>query len=333
MPGHGPREESTSFARLSRACASLVLAACVIVALPGPAAHAYAFKRTLSRGDRGGDVRALEIRVVGWFPRRVKRRLIVNRVFGYRTVRAVKAFQRHYGLTADGIAGPQTFRALNRLEDRNGSTDHFNYSEFTQNRNRACSARANAYAGTFRGGMTSPRRTRKNVRRLMWRLEALRAKARNNPVGINSGFRSIPYNRCIGGAQASQHLYGTAADNRVARVDNHTARVVARGSQVHGIACYSSTSHNHFDIRIENRDARSTQYWWWPRRDRYGRDLTSNRRLCWGERRRTSSARTSAATLRMVTGAVMGAGSLVPSLEEIEAFERAGEPPDLRGAD
>ncbi|MGH2811923.1 MAG: hypothetical protein ACRDI1_04335 [Actinomycetota bacterium] len=96
---------------------------------------------------------------------------------------------------------------------------------------------------------------------------------------------------------------------------------------MHGIECYSSTSHNHFDIRMENRDQKSTRFWWWPKRDRRGRDLDSGGGLCWGERRRTvTAARTAAA-------AAPRTASPVPSVEEIEAFERAGEPDDLNGAD
>lgn len=261
------------------------VAACLAVTLMLEQASAYKFRRVLSRGDRGKAVKALEIRVVGWFPEVARTRLKVNRAFGRRTVRAVKASQRHYNLAVDGVAGPQTFGRLNRLQDRNGSTAHFNFSEFQQHRNPSCSRKANRSAGTFRGGRVGRRLVRRNVKRLMWRLEAIRAKGNGRPVTVGSGFRSVAYNRCIGGGSLSQHLYGTAADIKIAHMRGRRERTLARGSQIHGIECYANLVHNHLDIRIENRKLNDYRFWYWPERDRRGRDLTSNSRLCHGERR------------------------------------------------
>ncbi|MGH2735679.1 MAG: D-Ala-D-Ala carboxypeptidase family metallohydrolase [Actinomycetota bacterium] len=262
------------------------MAIAILVCLPASSALAYDFDRTLSRGARGRDVRALEIRVAGWYPRAAKRRLHVNRRFGRRTTRAVKAYQRHYGLAVDGIAGPQTFRSLRRLQDRDGSTAHFRWSEFEQHRNASCSRRANSYAGGFRGGRVGPTRVKRNVRRVMWRLEAVRAKGRSRPIEIVSGFRSVAYNRCISGATRSQHLYGTGVDVRMLRASASRLRRLARRSQIHGIECYASASHSHFDLRIENRALRGERYWWWPERDRYGRELSSDGSVCRGEKKR-----------------------------------------------
>ena len=287
----------------------------------------------LEPGASGRAVKRLQVRVAGWFPgSKRKVHFALDGVYGSQTVRAVKAMQRHYGLVADGIAGRATMRLLRRLRDKDGSTAHFDWSEFHQNRNRACSSRANAYAGTFGGGMVSARRARRNVRRLMWRLEAVRAKGGGRAVGINSGFRSVPYNDCIGGARASQHLYGTAADNRMADVTNRRERRLAKRSEMHGIGCYSSLSHNHFDIRIDNRALPSSRFWWWPERDRKGRDLDSNGRPCWGERKRRRSGRTRAPAAD-ARAAGPGAASLVPSPAEVRAFAAAGEPRDLGAAD
>jgi zinc D-Ala-D-Ala carboxypeptidase len=254
----------------------------------------------------------------------------------------MKAFEAGYGRPVNGIASRKDLRILNWLQDRNGSTKHFDYREFVQNRSTSCSSRANAYARTFSGGMVSPRRVKRNIKRLMWRLEAVRRKGGRKPIGINSGFRSVAYNNCIGGARASQHLYGTAADNRMVGVRNRTERNIAKRSQIHGIACYSSVSHNHFDLRIENKDLRSGRFWWWPRKDRRGRDLTKEGHPCWGQRARRM-ARASATDLipRSTTSSVLddvrvgaaGAGSLVPNLQEIKLFESAGEVEDLKGLD
>jgi hypothetical protein len=133
-------------------------------------------------------------------------------------------------------------------------------------------------------------------------------------------------------------MYGTAADNRVAEVSNRRARTVAKGSQVHGIGCYARLSHNHFDLRMDNKDLKSTRAFWWPERDRRGRDLDENSRPCWGEQARNSPASSVAATTRAgviqaVAAALPGAGSLIPSTAEIDAFESAGEPADLGEAD
>lgn len=314
-----------------RAALVATLAACSV--LVAPAAGAYEFSRSLERGDEGPDVRALQMRVAGWFPRDDQTAMGIDGVFGRKTARAVKAFQRSRKMTADGVAGEAVFAALAGLEDEDGSTAHFDWSEFVQNENRGCSAQANAYAGTFGGGPVAPKIVKRNVRRLMWRLEALRSKAGGTPIGINSGFRSIAYNDCIGGARASQHLYGTAADNRVAEVDNHTSRELAMTSQFSGVGCYSSLSHNHLDIRVENAASGTTRFWWWPKSDSKGRHIADDGLPCWGEGAKALAARSTALVVRGVAAAVPGAGSLLPSGAEIEAFEGAGEPDDLHGAD
>ena len=174
----------------------------------------------------------------------------------------------------------------------------------------------------------------------MWRLEAVRRKGGGRPIGINSGFRSVAYNNCIAGARASQHLYGTAADNRMVGVGNRREREIAKRSQIHGIACYSSLSHNHFDLRIENKELRAGRFWWWPRRDRRGWDLTEGGSPCWGQGRSVRASgsaliprSTTTSVLHDVRRGVAGAGSLVPSLQEIELFEFAGEGEDLGGQD
>lgn len=291
------------------------------------AAGAVDWLRRLTKRDHGRIVKKLQLRVAGWFPARDRTRFHIDGTYGKQTAKAVERFEKHYGIPRpNGKAGPGTFAILERLENKDGSTRHFDWSEFTQHSNSGCSAQANAYAGTFNGGRVSPKRTKRNVRRLMWRLEAVRAKAGGEPVGINSGFRSVTYNSCIGGASASQHLYGTAADNRVAGITNSKARRIARRSQVSGIGCYSNTTHNHFDLRLENRDLPSARTWWWPEKDSRGRELDESGRPCWGE----SSGSTPAAS---ADAGVLGPVSLIPSAAEVRAFEEAGEPADLAGTD
>ncbi len=303
----------------------LAIAGLLVVASP---AHAYKWTRPLTQGDSGPDVKALQTRVAGWFPRSVQKKFPIDGIYSLRTANAVKAFQAFFGLTADGVAGQETLDFLNTFEDPNGSTIHFDFKEFVQHQNSHCSAQANAYSGTFNGGMVSKWTVRRNVKRVMWRLEAIRAKGGGKTIGINSGFRSVPYNDCIGGARSSQHMYGTAADNRMAETDNRLERDLARGSQVHGIGCYASLSHNHFDLRIDNSDLPGSQFWWWPERDESGRDLDESSKPCWGQEEKSAPGGSSEKA-----PFAPGMGSLVPSVFEILRFAAAGEPSDLGGAD
>jgi hypothetical protein len=317
-----------------RVVGAAVVAGLALQAIASPAA-AYDWNRRLHRGMRGKDVKALQVRVVGWYRGVNKHKFAIDGAYGDQTAKAVKRFERTQGLAhPNGRASKATYKKLNWLADRDGSTEHFAWSEFSQNRNQSCSSGANAYAGTFGGGLTSPRRTKKHVKKLMWRFEAVRRKGGRNPMGINSGFRSVPYNDCIGGASRSQHLYGTAADTRVAAITNSKARKIARHSQLSGIACYSNTTHNHFDIRLENKAYPGGRTWWWPRKDSRGRELDDSGRPCWGESASAAAAAsTTPSVLDAVAEAIPGMGSLVPTAAEVEAFEAAGEPDDLGIAD
>lgn len=329
-----------SFEKAWRA-ARIVISTAVIIAVAAPGAQAKGFDRRLKPGTKGPDVGALQVRLAGWYPGNAQETFRIDGSYGGQTRTAMMAFEAGYGRPVNGIASKADLRILTNLQDGDGSTKHFDYSEFDQNRSSSCSSRANSYAGTFSGGMSPPQRVKRNVKRLMWRLEAVRKKGGSKPIGINSGFRSASYNDCIGGARASQHLYGTAADNRMVGVDNRTERNIAKRSQIHGIGCYSSLSHNHFDLRIENRDLQGGHFWWWPSKDRQGRELADDGRPCWGEKARgaASGARitlartTNSAVLHDVRLGVTGAGSLVPTLEEIELFETSGEAEDLGGLD
>jgi zinc D-Ala-D-Ala carboxypeptidase len=296
--------------RWTALCGALSL----LLLFPGPAA-AYEFKRTLKEGMSGQDVKIFQIRMAGWFPRSDKTYFELDGKFGPSTTEAVRSFEKFYGLSVDGVAGDEVFEIIDELEDDDGSTLHFAWSEFKQKSQGNCSAGANAYAGTFDGGMASPKRVKLNVKRVMWRLEAVRTKAGGQPIGINSGFRSKAYNDCIGGAGVSQHMYGTAADNRIAGTSNRQARNLAKASQLHGIGCYSKLAHNHFDVRIDNQELHSQQNWWWPDRDSAGRDLDESGTPCWGEKGHKRSA------------------NEILSPEAVAIFAALGEVADLAGAD
>lgn len=69
--------------------------------------------RTLRKGDKGEDVRALqrELNARGYDSGEA------DGIFGKATEAAVRAYQKANGLTADGIAGKQTYAALDRREE------------------------------------------------------------------------------------------------------------------------------------------------------------------------------------------------------------------------
>jgi zinc D-Ala-D-Ala carboxypeptidase len=90
------------------------------IAVAGPASAAadgcFNFSRTLKQGMTGADVTQLQIRVGGWVTRNEV--LSIDGDFGPATKAAVTRFQAAYGLTADGIAGPQTLGFIvNNLQD------------------------------------------------------------------------------------------------------------------------------------------------------------------------------------------------------------------------
>lgn len=212
-------------------------------------AAAYGWTRTLRQGDSGADVRELQIRVAGWAAASASQTYVsVDGQFGPGTDAAVRRFQSAYGLGSDGIVGPATHNVLNSLEKSDGSTAHFSFSEFHSKDGSG-----------FSGGNVGATTVKENVRRLMYKLEALRKKAGGSGVTINSGFRSINHNRSVGGASNSQHTYGIAADIVVSGKSVSQVNSIARTCGFSGIILYSSF--NHVDSRIEY--PYGTQGWYW----------------------------------------------------------------------
>lgn len=74
--------------------------------------------RTLAMGDTGDDVKQLQLALIalGYSCGRWG----ADGEFGKATRSAVRAFQTDAGLAADGVAGPQTFKAINALLPESG---------------------------------------------------------------------------------------------------------------------------------------------------------------------------------------------------------------------
>ncbi len=172
----------------------------LMTATPASADGCYTWGRTLSRGTSGSDVTQLQIRVAGWVA--YGENLALDGSFGPATEAAVKRFQSAYGLSADGIAGPNTYNMIYSLQDDDCTPIHFSHSEF----NYSCGER------DYTGGAVSEATARENTKRVMWQLEAERKKLGSQSIQITSGFRSYSCNSSVGGSSNSNHLYGTAAD-------------------------------------------------------------------------------------------------------------------------
>ncbi|NOK57924.1 MAG: DUF882 domain-containing protein [Chloroflexi bacterium AL-W] len=236
-------------ARLLRLVVALVLLASVVASTAQPT-YAYNWPPVLYRGMQGSAVKELQIRIAGWAADSPSRTFLeLDGDFGSQTEAAVRRFQRAYGLQVDGRVGPQTQAQLNRMEESDRSTINFDWSEFYSKDGSG-----------FRGGKVSEATVRENIRRLMWKLEALRKKAGNNSVNINSGFRSIAHNSRVGGSSNSQHMYGLAADIRVTGQSPSQVQSYAKTCGFSGIIRYSTFVH--VDSRIEY--PYGSQQWWWP---------------------------------------------------------------------
>ena len=118
---------------------------------------------------------------------------------------ATKAFQKDFGLTADGICGKDTEKALThavcygmptKKETATGwdGIKHFKKSEFACKCGKYC----NGYPEDIDLKMVK-------------HADAIRERL-GKPISINSGLRCKTHNANVGGVSNSQHLYGTAAD-------------------------------------------------------------------------------------------------------------------------
>jgi zinc D-Ala-D-Ala carboxypeptidase len=184
------------------AVAALSLATTVVgvgaLAKPASADECWTWGRTLSQGMSGEDVRQLQVRVSGYPGFGAV--LALDGDFGPSTSAAVIRFQQAWGLSPDGVAGPQTYSKIYEIQNPDCSTLHFSWGELNQ-----CNT-------DWSGGAVSAQTARFNAMVNMWKLEALRKDLGGPQLIVTSGFRSYACNSAVGGSSTSRHLYGDAAD-------------------------------------------------------------------------------------------------------------------------
>jgi zinc D-Ala-D-Ala carboxypeptidase len=165
---------------------------------PAYADACYTWNRSLSQGATGEDVRQLQIRLSG-YPA-YGQVLALDGSFGPATRDALVRFQRAYGLTADGVAGPQTYSKIYALQKDDCTPLNFSYAELNK-----CNT-------TWSGGAVSAAQAKANALVSMWKLQALRHALGDQSIRVTSGFRSVSCNNAVGGASNSRHLYGDGVD-------------------------------------------------------------------------------------------------------------------------
>ncbi|KUJ64531.1 peptidase M15 [Streptomyces albus subsp. albus] len=237
------------FRRVLRSLLSIVMLAAGltfgVVATAGTAQadDCYTWGRTLSQGMSGSDVAQLQIRV-GGYPG-YGAALAVDGDYGPATAAAVKRFQSAYGLTADGVAGSQTFNKIYALQDADCTPAHFSYAELNH-----CNS-------DWSGGAVGAATAKENARRTMWKLEAMRHALGDQPITVTSGFRSYACNDAVGGASDSRHLYGDAAD---LASGPHSLCALAKQARYHGFRGILGPGYPGHDDHT-HVDHRSSQYW------------------------------------------------------------------------
>ncbi|EHR48978.1 putative peptidoglycan-binding domain-containing protein [Saccharomonospora marina XMU15] len=215
----------------------------VVTAAPAKADGCYTWNRTLSQGASGEDVRQLQIRVAG-YPG-YGSVLALDGSYGPATKAAVTRFQQAYGLSADGVAGPQTFNKIYALQDDDCTPVNFSYGELNN-----CNS-------NWSGGAVGASTAKANALVSMWKLQAMRHALGDQPIRVTSGFRSHSCNDAVGGAPNSRHLYGDAVD---LGSGPHSLCTLARQARSHGFngilgpGYPGHSDHTHVDHR-------SSRFW------------------------------------------------------------------------
>ena len=190
-------------------------------------------------------------------------RLTADGVFGLNTLRAVREFQADHGIAVDGIVGHFSemalFDALNGAEVVKPQSAHFAYADFISGSDKDAAANG------------IPVKYWSNIQTVMDRLEQVRTAVGDIPIVIRSGYRSPKYNQAVGGASNSQHLYGKAVDiyiqDRVIRCSD-LANIIYFNDELKvlfGGYGLGSDTNVHLDIR-EKKDPTKPTVWWYGKK-------------------------------------------------------------------
>ncbi len=209
--------------------------------------------------DRGGAVIKLQedLKALGY-------KLEPDGIFGLNTLRAVRDFQADQDMKVDGIVGHFTqmaiFDALNHIPTpAKPRSENFTLADFI----------SSADADTVNNGI--PQRYWSNIQTVMDRLEIVRKSIGYLDIIIRSGYRSPIYNRQVGGARASQHLYGKAVDiyvkDRIITCSDLANQIYFDdGLKVlFGGYGLGSDTNVHLDIR-ERKDPMKPVIWWYVKK-------------------------------------------------------------------
>lgn len=161
---------------------------------------------------------------------------------GTLTTLATKAFQKDFGITADGVIGKETEKALTHavcygMPVKEVNNDFWKEIKYFKKSEFKCKC------GKCGGFPVDP------SEELVKLLEQIREHF-NAPVTVNSGVRCKAHNAKVGGATGSQHLKGTAADIKVQGVKPSKVAAYAETllKNTGGIGRYSTFTH--VDTRV-----------------------------------------------------------------------------------
>lgn len=104
-------------------------------------------------------------------------------------------------------------------------------------------------------GTAVPEELLSNVVKLAQNLQVLRDEL-GKPIKVNSGYRTPKYNKSVGGAKNSQHLYAAAADIKVsgigpAKLAEKIEALISSGKmEKGGVGVYPTFTH--YDVRGKN---------------------------------------------------------------------------------
>ncbi len=204
-------------------------------------------------GHKGETVKTLQSQL-----NRLGYRLTEDGVFGYTTLLAVRNFQKQKGITPDGIVGAgttaQILLALGTIQKPESA--HFKLRDFI----------SAADADAEENGIPYPYFD--NLQTLMERLERLRDRLDGQELVIRSGYRSPRFNRAVGGAGASQHLFAKAADifvKNYAMTACELGRLIMEDTSLKtlfGGIGLGSVKNVHVDIRTVKNPEKPVVWWY-----------------------------------------------------------------------